>query len=197
MTKKELGDISVLAAIKDQLELGIDDCINVNVTVFIGELAWSVGTFIPRKKWEDYLPEIITEVDTTMENMEASLDDIGESGAYMCLEGYWHDCETPEQAFIGNLMINSCITMGKILYRCDALEHLLAATKTAVLRDAPDSEEYKTLCNIKDLPLDMCGYSDDREDDPDVRVLAIFDDFPPYILDEVYAKLKEAKEKNV
>lgn len=29
MTKKEVGDISLLAAIKDQLEVGIDDCRNM------------------------------------------------------------------------------------------------------------------------------------------------------------------------
>ena len=30
MTKTEVGDNSLLAAIKDQLELGIDDCLKVN-----------------------------------------------------------------------------------------------------------------------------------------------------------------------
>ena len=38
----------------------------------------------------------------------------------------------------------------------------------------------------------MCGYNlNDREDDPDARVLAIADDFPYILLDEIYAKLKE------
>ena len=192
MTKRELGDISVLAAIKDQLELGIDDCININVMVSVGDLAGKIDTFIPKKKWEEYLTEIVSEVETTMENLEESLDDIGDAGAYMCPEGYWHDCDTPEQAFIGNMLVNSCITMSCILYKCDGLKHLLAATKIYFLQNAPDSEAYKAVCNIKDLPLEMCGYyPDDREDDPDARVLVIADDFPYNLLDEIYAKLKE------
>ena len=192
MTKKEIGDMSVLAAIKEQLELGIEDCINIKVTISVGNMAGKIDSFIPKKKWEEYLTKIVTEVETTMENLEVSLDDVGDADAYMCLEGYWHDCDTPEQAFIGNMLVNSCITMSSILYECDGLKHLLAATKTHFIINASESEEYKALCNIKDLPLEMCGYHlDDREDDPDARVLVIADDFPYNLLDEIYAKLKE------
>ncbi len=55
MTRRELGDTSVLAAIKEELELGIDDCININVMVSVGDLAGKIDTFIPKKKWEERL----------------------------------------------------------------------------------------------------------------------------------------------
>ena len=51
--EKEVGDISVLAAIKEQLELGIEDCINIKVTVFVGDIAGKINTFISKEKWEE------------------------------------------------------------------------------------------------------------------------------------------------
>ena len=53
MTKRELGDISVLAAIKEELELGIEDCINIKVTVFVDDIAGKINTFISKEKWEE------------------------------------------------------------------------------------------------------------------------------------------------
>lgn len=53
--EKEVGDISVLAAIKEQLELGIEDCINIKVTVFVGDIAGKIKTFISKEKWEERL----------------------------------------------------------------------------------------------------------------------------------------------
>lgn len=47
MTKTEVGDNSLLAAIKDQLELGIDDCLKVNVKIRIGILEGVTDSFIP------------------------------------------------------------------------------------------------------------------------------------------------------
>ena len=59
MTKTEVGDNSLLAAIKDQLELGIDDCLKVNVKIRIGILEGYTESFIPRKKWDELLPSIV------------------------------------------------------------------------------------------------------------------------------------------
>ena len=53
--EKEVGDISVLSAIKEQLELGIEDCINIKVAVFVGDIAGKIKTFISKEKWEERL----------------------------------------------------------------------------------------------------------------------------------------------
>ena len=59
MKHTEVGDNSLLATIKDQLELGIDDCLKVNVKIRIGILEGVTDSFIPQKNWEELLPSMV------------------------------------------------------------------------------------------------------------------------------------------
>lgn len=190
MTKTELGDISLLKAIKDQLELGIDDCLKVNVKIRIGILEGDIETFIPRKNWEELLPSLVEGIKDAQLDVDEYEEDFNDTEGYIDAEGISHD-STPEQADIAYLLLWGGMSMGWILQNCDALKYLYNSLKIDLQRDFPDSEELSMLKEVKDIQLALYGTDDDDNYHDDEHIVFIEDEYPTVLLDEIYAKLKE------
>ena len=192
MTKTEVGDNSLLAAIKDQLELGIDDCLKVNVKIRIGILEGYTESFIPRKKWDELLPSIVELIKNAQLDADHCEEDFKDSSGYIDAEGISHD-STPEQAYIAYLLLRGGMSMGWILQNCDALKYLYNSLKIDLQRDFPDSEELSMLKEVKDIQLALYGTDDDDNYHGDEHIVFIEDEYPAVLLDEIYAKLKESE----
>ena len=192
MTKTEVGDNSLLAAIKDQLELGIDDCLKVNVKIRIGILEGYTESFIPRKKWDELLPSIVELIKNAQLDADHCEEDFKDSSGYIDAEGISHN-STPEQAYIAYLLLWGGMSMGWILQNCDALKYLYNSLKIYLQRDFPDSEELSMLKEVKDIQLALFGTDDDDNYHGDEHIVFIEDEYPAVLLDEIYAKLKESE----
>ena len=192
MTKTEVGDNSLLAAIKDQLELGIDDCLKVNVKIRIGILEGYTESFIPRKKWDELLPSIVELIKNAQLDADQCEEDFKDSSGYIDAEGISHN-STPEQAYIAYLLLWGGMSMGWILQNCDALKYLYNSLKIDLQRDFPDSEELSMLKEVKDIQLALFGTDDDDNYHGDEHIVFIEDEYPAVLLDEIYAKLKESE----
>lgn len=192
MTKTELGDISLLKAIKDQLELGIDDCLKVKVKIRIGILEGDIETFIPRKNWEELLPSLIEGIKNAQLNVDECEEDFNDTDGYIDAEGISHD-STPEQADIAYLLLWGGMSMGWILQNCDALKYLYNSLKIDLKRDFPNSEELSMLESVEDIQLALYGTDDDDNYHDDEHIVFIEDEYPTILLDEIYAKLKESE----
>ena len=192
MTKTEVGDNSLLAAIKDQLELGVDDCLKVNVKIRIGILEGYTESFIPRKKWDELLPSIVELIKNAQLDVDQCEEDFKDSSGYIDAEGISHD-STPEQAYIAYLLLRGGMSMGWILQNCDALKYLYNSLKIYLQRDFPDSEELLMLKEVKDIQLALFGTDDDDNYHGDEHIVFIEDEYPAVLLDEIYAKLKESE----
>ena len=192
MTKTELGDISLLKAIKDQLELGIDDCLKVNVKIRIGILEGYTESFIPRKNWDELLPSIVELIKNAQLDADHCEEDFKDSSGYIDAEGISHN-STPEQAYIAYLLLWGGMSMGWILQNCDALKYLYNSLKIYLQRDFPDSEELSMLKEVKDIQLALFGTDDDDNYHGDEHIVFIEDEYPAVLLDEIYAKLKESE----
>ena len=192
MTKTEVGDNSLLAAIKDQLELGIDDCLKVNVKIRIGILEGYTESFIPRKKWDELLPSIVELIKNAQLDADHCEEDFKDSSGYIDAEGISHN-STPEQAYIAYLLLRGGMSMGWILQNCDALKYLYNSLKIDLQRDFPDSEELSMLKEVKDIQLALFGTDDDDNYHGDEHIVFIEDEYPAVLLDEIYAKLKESE----
>ena len=192
MTKTEVGDNSLLAAIKDQLELGIDDCLKVNVKIRIGILEGYTESFIPRKKWDELLPSIVELIKNAQLDADHCEEDFKDSSGYIDAEGISHN-STPEQAYIAYLLLWGGMSMGWILQNCDALKYLYKSLKIDLQRNFPDSEELSMLKEVKDIQLALSGTDDDDNYHGDEHIVFIEDEYPAVLLDEIYAKLKESE----
>ena len=192
MTKTEVGDNSLLATIKDQLELGIDDCLKVNVKIRIGILEGYTESFIPRKKWDELLPSIVELIKNAQLDADHCEEDFKDSSGYIDAEGISHN-STPEQAYIAYLLLWGGMSMGWILQNCDALKYLYNSLKIDLQRDFPDSEELSMLKEVKDIQLALFGTDDDDNYHGDEHIVFIEDEYPAVLLDEIYAKLKESE----
>ena len=192
MTKTEVGDNSLLAAIKDQLELGIDDCLKVNVKIRIGILEGYTESFFPRKKWDELLPSIVELIKNAQLDADHCEEDFKDSSGYIDAEGISHN-STPEQAYIAYLLLWGGMSMGWILQNCDALKYLYNSLKIDLQRDFPDSEELSMLKEVKDIQLALFGTDDDDNYHGDKHIVFIEDEYPAVLLDEIYAKLKESE----
>ena len=192
MTKTEVGDNSLLAAIKDRLELGIDDCLKVNVKIRIGILEGYTESFIPRKKWDELLPSIVELIKNAQLDADHCEEDFKDSSGYIDAEGISHN-STPEQAYIAYLLLWGGMSMGSILQNCDALKYLYNSLKIDLQRDFPDSEELSMLKEVKDIQLALFGTDDDDNYHGDEHIVFIEDEYPAVLLDEIYAKLKESE----
>ena len=192
MTKTEVGDNSLLAAIKDQLELGIDDCLKVNVKIRIGILEGYTESFIPRKNWDELLPSIVELIKNAQLDVDQCEEDFKDSSGYIDAEGISHD-STPEQSYIAYLLLWGGMSMGWILQNCDALKYLYNSLKIDLQRNFPDSEELSMLKEVKDIQLALFGTDDDDNYHGDEHIVFIEDEYPAVLLDEIYAKLKESE----
>lgn len=184
MRQTKLGDISALEAIKDLLELGIADCLEVKIKVRIGDIGKVCESFIPRKNWEQLLPYIVTDIKDAQLDVDQCEEEFKDSSGYIDAEGISHD-SFPEQAYIVYLLQENGMSMRWILQNCDALKHLYHALKIDLLRDAPDSKELAMLKEFENMQLAMSGTDDDE------HIVFIEDEYPTELLDEIYAKLKE------
>ena len=192
MTKTEVGDNSLLAAIKDQLELGIDDCLKVNVKIRIGILEGYTESFIPRKKWDELLPSMVELIKNAQLDADQCEEDFKDSSGYIDAEGISHN-STPEQAYIAYLLLWGGMSMGWILQNCDALKYLYNSLKIDLQRDFPDSEELSMLKEVKDVQLALYGTDDDDNYHGDEHIVFIEDEYPTILLYKIYAKLKESE----
>ena len=192
MTKTEVGDNSLLAAIKDQLELGIDDCLKVNVKIRIGILEVVTDSFIPQKNWEELLPSMVELIKNAQLDADQCEEDFKDNSGYIDAEGISHN-STPEQAYIAYLLLWGGMSMGWILQNCDALKYLYNSLKIDLQRDFPDSEELSMLKEVKDIQLALFGTDDDDNYHGDEHIVCIEDEYPAVLLDEIYAKLKESE----
>ena len=192
MTKTEVGDNSLLAAIKDQLELGIDDCLKVNVKIRIGILEGYTESFIPRKNWDELLPSIVELIKNAQLDADHCEEDFKDSSGYIDAEGISHN-STPEQADIAYWLLWGGMSMGWILQNCDALKYLYNSLKIDLQRNFPDSEELSMLKEVKDIQLALYGTDDDDNYHGDEHIVFIEDEYPAVLLDAIYAKLKESE----
>ena len=192
MTKTEVGDNSLLAAIKDQLELGIDDCLKVNVKIRIGILEGYTESFIPRKNWDELLPSMVELIKNAQLDADQCEEDFKDSSGYIDAEGISHN-STPEQAYIAYLLLWGGMSMGWILQNCDALKYLYNSLKIDLQRDFPDSEELSMLKEVKDIQLALYGTDDDDNYHGDEHIVFIEDEYPTILLYKIYAKLKESE----
>lgn len=188
MTKTEVGDISLLKAIKDQLELGIDDCLKVNVKKRIGILEGGTDSFIPQKNWEELLPSIVELIKNAQLDADQCEEDFKDAKGYIDAEGISHD-STPEQAYIAYLLLWGGMSMGWILQNCDALKYLYNSLKIDLQRDFPDSEELVMLKEAENIQLALYGIDDDDNYHKDEHIVFIEDEYPAILLDEIYVKL--------
>lgn len=191
-SKTSIGDISILEAIKDLLELKIDDCLKVNVNIRIGNLTVDTNTFIPRKNWEKLLPSIVEGVKGAERESGHCEEDFNDSPKSIDAEGLTHGI-TPKQAFIAFLLQKSGMSLGWILLNCDALKYLYNSLKIELVRDYSDSDELSMLKEIKNLQLALYGIDEDGEHHEHERIVFIEDEYPTVLLDMIYAKYKEAK----
>lgn len=193
MDKPEFGDLSILEAIKKQLELGIyDDCLKVNVKMRIGMLEGVTDSFILQKNWEELLPSIVELIKNAQLDVDQCEEDFKDTSGYIDAEGISHD-STPEQAYIAYLLLRGGMSMGWILQNCDALKYLYNSLKIDLQRDFRDSEELSMLKEVKDIQLALYGTDDDDNYHGDEHIVFIEDEYPAVLLDEIYAKLKESE----
>ena len=192
MKHTEVGDNSLLATIKDLLELGIDDCLKVNVKIRIGILEGVTDSFIPQKNWEELLPSMVELIKNAQLDADQCEEDFKDNSGYIDAEGISHD-STPEQAHIAYLLLRGGMSMGWILQNCDALKYLYNSLKIYLQRDFPDSEELSMLKEVKDIQLALFGTDDDDNYHGDEHIVFIEDEYPVVLLDEIYAKLKESE----
>ena len=192
MTHTEVGNNSLLATIKDLLELGIDDCLKVNVKIRIGILEVVTDSFIPQKNWEELLPSMVELINNAQLDADQCEEDFKDNSGYIDAEGISHD-STPEQAYIAYLLLRGGMSMGWILQNCDALKYLYNSLKIYLQRDFPDSEELSMLKEVKDIQLALFGTDDDDNYHGDEHIVFIEDEYPAVLLDEIYAKLKESE----
>ena len=192
MTKKELGDISLLKAIKDQLEHGIEDEYSAVTFDETGILEGYTESFIPRKNWDELLLSIVELIKNAQLDVDQCEEDFKDSSGYIDAEGISHD-SNPEQSYIAYLLLWGGMSMGWILQNCDALKYLYNSLKIDLQRDFPDSEELSMLKEVKDIQLALFGTDDDDNYHGDEHIVFIEDEYPAVLLDEIYAKLKESE----